>query len=575
MKSLLIVLGCFYLLLSVVSAQNLENVGVKKTLKKGIKFTGGLGFKHSYYQATGIEERFNPNAYIINGNVTANVYGISIPMTFVYSNQKPRYNIKTPQPFNIVGISPTYKGYTLHLGYRNMTFSKYTLSGHTFYGVGAEVKKGKWYVGMMGGRMLKAVQYDSLTNTMPIHERRGYGLKVGYRNKGDEISIMSFYARDEKNSVSAYPSTLAVYPQENHVYSISFKKKINKLITLNFEGARSGLTLNTNDTSRIESGVAMNSIYGIQNTSSTVFSTAFNAGIDIKAGKGKLGAQVEKVDPNFSTLGTYYMNADFQNITVNASYPFWKKKLNLNGRIGVQEDDLSGEKMTKMKRVVSSLSGTVKFSKKLSANFGYSNFNSHLNVKPIDQAFAQNTSYDKADTMNYVQINKSMNAGINFKPLISTNVLHNIMINANYNVSSNEAPLSTIATSMYGSNAVYSVKLKKTGVGLGLNGNYNLNEYQLGKSTFAGVGFTASVPALKKKMKIAVSGRMTNNFENKVLTAKLYSLTNNYNYKLNKHHSLSFTLRYNARQTIAEAELSYYKETFDEFMANFGYNYRF
>lgn len=543
--------------------QNLETI-----TKEKLKVSGALNFNQTLYYSDGVDNRFNPYSYVANGNITASMYGFSVPITFTYSNQNLSY---TTVPFNIVGLSPTYKSWTLHAGYRNMTFSKYTLAGHVFLGGGLEYKKDKWSFSGMGGRLQKAVAYDSLNSRLPVFERRGAGFKAKYTNDGDEISFILFYARDEANSLQVFPDSLGIRPLENQVYSLGFKKKLNEVITLHFEGARSGLNKDTRDT---ETSTG-NALYFLPKNAVTDFSNAFNAGLDFKIGKGKLGAQVERVESNYQTLGAYMINSDFQNITVSGSTPMLKKKVNLSARAGFQRDDLNGLQISRMKRFVGSMNVSVKFSKKLNFTFAYSNFNSVINIKPVDRAFTQNTEFAQIDTLNFVQINQSVNGGMNFIPLESSNIRHGINLNANYAVSSNRSPGETIATSILGSNLGYQVRFKKTGLSIGLNANANLNQFQSGESLFAGLAVTSGFSVFKKKVKIRLSARANNNYENGTLTAKLYSLTNTYAYRLGKHHALNLSLRLNRRESIRQAELSQFTSTFNEFMGSLGYSYSF
>jgi hypothetical protein len=208
-------------------------------------------------------------------------------------------------------------------------------------------------------------------------------------------------------------------------------------------------------------------------------------------------------------------------------------------------------------------------------NFAYSNFNSVINIKPVDQAFTQNTPYDRIDTLNYVQVNQTVTGGLNYIALESTNIRHSINLNANYSMSANQNPGETIETSLMGSTAGYRIRFKKSGVSVGLNGNANLSKYQFGESLYTGLSLTTGFSAFKKKVKIRFSVRANNNYENSVLKAKLYSMTNSYSYKLGKHHAVHLSLRGNRRESIQQAEFSRYTATFNEFMGSLGYSYRF
>lgn len=122
-KSYEISLSLFLLFLffTIISkAQDVEHIN----LKKPVTFHGNLNFQLDYYSANGIPARQKEFSWIINGNPVLNVLGIDLPFTFLFSNFGNKYS----QPFNQFGLSPRYKWITMHLGYRNLTYSNYTLA---------------------------------------------------------------------------------------------------------------------------------------------------------------------------------------------------------------------------------------------------------------------------------------------------------------------------------------------------------------------------------------------------------------------------------------------------------------
>ena len=132
---------------SALPAQDLESLKSARP----VSITGNIGLNTSFYHMSEptIPVRQTPFAYGVNANATLSVYGISMPFSFTwYSNEKAGFR----QPFNQFGISPTYKWLTVHLGYRNLSFSEFTLNGHTFLGAGVEARPGKFRQGSMFGQ---------------------------------------------------------------------------------------------------------------------------------------------------------------------------------------------------------------------------------------------------------------------------------------------------------------------------------------------------------------------------------------------------------------------------------------
>src|SRR6478736_8024919 len=159
---------------TISAAQSLDNLAEKDP----VKINGGLSLSQIGYTANGIENRRDPYSYFLTGNVNLSIYGWSIPFSFALSNQ----NRSFQQPFNQFGLHPTYKWATAHVGYANMTFSPYTLSGHIFRGIGVDLSPGKFHFAAMYGNLQRAVPWDSINSRKAAFRRDGFGIKTGYRD---------------------------------------------------------------------------------------------------------------------------------------------------------------------------------------------------------------------------------------------------------------------------------------------------------------------------------------------------------------------------------------------------------
>ncbi len=104
-------------------------------------------------------------------------------------------------PFNRFSLNPSYKEYTLYAGYNSMTFSKFTMSGHDYFGGGFGYSgEGSIEVEAFFGRLRKAVLPDSST-TDAGYARLGGGIKIGYKSDKYNISANVIKIKDRKNSV--------------------------------------------------------------------------------------------------------------------------------------------------------------------------------------------------------------------------------------------------------------------------------------------------------------------------------------------------------------------------------------
>ncbi|WMJ71959.1 hypothetical protein RCC89_02055 [Cytophagaceae bacterium ABcell3] len=536
-----------------------------------IRFSGGIGYNHNLYLATGTDDRFNPFSNVVTGNVTASGYGFTVPVSFAYTNQQFSHQL---QPFNIIGLSPSYKNLTVHAGYRNLTFSPYTLSGHNFLGGGVEWNRNKFFISAMGGRLMRASEGIEERGILPVYDRYGGGIKAGLRDGGDEISFITFYARDMPESIFSPSVFSGVRPMENQVYSIILKKSIAEDVAVHFEGAASAITHDTREVSPMAAS-GIGSLYFMPVTDNTEFYRAFNTGITFGINNGSFGVNFERVEPDFRTLGAYFFNSDFQNITGNFSKTLFKNKMSLSLTGGFQRDDLYNENMSRMNRFVGSANVSMNFSERFSASGSFSNFNSFTNVRPVDEVFLQTTEFDRLDTMNFVQLSQNMNLNMNYKVIENSRLIHNMHGGVNHNQISNTMGLTRIANGMTAAFGGYNISWKESGLSVGANLNANRNTYEAGNAYFAGGGLNLGAAFFKKKLRANWVTNLSNNYEGRNLTANLVSIINSYSLKVGKFQSLALNMRYTGRRAVADAQHTFYNTSFHEFMGTVGYNLSF
>ena len=172
---------CFIVIIvlyaNVANGQDLDNLSKKDI----VKMSGGIGLQTTTYSAFGMDAKRDPFMWQLNMNLNFNILGIiQAPFSASFSSQASKYS--SPQPFNNFGISPNYKAVTLHLGYRSINLSEFSLSGSQFLGVGVEIKpkdaivKGK----ALWGRFAKSIYFnpDGTMATNPSFERYGWGTGI-------------------------------------------------------------------------------------------------------------------------------------------------------------------------------------------------------------------------------------------------------------------------------------------------------------------------------------------------------------------------------------------------------------
>src|SRR5687767_6807251 len=168
---------------------------------------------------------------------------MSIPVSATITQQ----NRSFTQPFNQFGLSPHYKDVTVHLGYRSMNFSDFTLAGNIFLGAGFEVAPHNANVRFSGmyGRLVKPVSPGRLVDGViagePAYRRMGYAGKISFGKNGNLLDFILLKAKDDENSIKA--DTLQdLKPAENLVLGFRVAQKLSERIKFDIQYAFSAYT---------------------------------------------------------------------------------------------------------------------------------------------------------------------------------------------------------------------------------------------------------------------------------------------------------------------------------------------
>jgi hypothetical protein len=430
-----------------LSAQDLENVSKAKTLG----WTGSIGSNLTTYSVRGIDRRMNPMHYNFFGNFNIKIKEeFDIPLSFTYN----QFGLDVQKPFYQFGISPKYKKIQLHLGHRNMFFNNYSLSGHTFYGVGVEFNPGKFRFSAMKGRLrepllLDQTQTQSFTN--PQFKRSGWGVKVGVGSFRNHLDLMVFKAKDEANSIEnwqepVYQSSISgqtgkFAPAENLIFGITTKWSLYKNITW---GVEAGASLYSDDLNKENVDFNM-PFFDLKRTS--VLKYAGKTNINIPMGPLTLNAAYERVLPDYFSMGMYNFINDMENITLSPSINLFSGKLFMNGMIGIQRNNLDGSRSETTKRLINNYNLTFAPKPEYGITLNYTNFS--FNQQPQAILLSDTVLIKQINTslaiMPYYNISKdstsqqSLNSAIIFQNAEDLNPvtrqfgsMNTMMITANY-----------------------------------------------------------------------------------------------------------------------------------------------
>jgi hypothetical protein len=476
-----------------IRAQDLEKIGKKDMLT----INGGLNVSSVVYHANGISNRRQPFTYFVNGNVTGNVLGISLPFTFNYSNNQITYS----QPYNIQSFNPTYKWIKGYAGITAMNFSQYTQNGHVFAGGGVELTPKNFKFGALYGRFKKATPFDFENNSdmNMAYKRMGWGGYAGYGRGGHEIKFIYFAAEDDANSLAFVPLNTQVAPMRNAVVSAVGKTVLFKKLMLEAEYALSGITRNLQSNLENSSAPKNKLPYLFSTNPSSQFFEAYKAGIAYNLKLFRVAFNYERVAPEYKTLGAYFFNNDLENFTLAPSATLWKGKLSLAANTGLQRNNLNGDKLSTTKRWVGALNAAYAPNTKWNFNANYSNFSAFTRQRPQDNPFYKNN----LDTLNFYQLTQNAGFGVTHQ-FASTAVKHVMALTTSYQVTGQDQGRINDANA-FGINQTIGAPAKvvngnlshnmlltqsKISLGLVLNGNYS--EQQGFYTLFAGPGVVAS-----------------------------------------------------------------------------------
>ncbi|WP_139827913.1 porin family protein [Marivirga sericea] len=568
-KALYAIIVLFFLSEHGLFSQNLESIGKENP----ITVSGGVSVNQIFYANNGLDSRRDPYSFFASGNINFDLYGWSVPLSFAYSNQQ----VSFQQPFNQYSVNPTYKWISGHFGFTNMNFSPYTLGGHNFLGAGVEARPGKWQVSAMYGRLLAPVQPDSTSETrgIPSFRRMGWGVKAGYADGQDQLHFIIFNAKDDVNSIDYVPEEEDILPEENLVISLIGSKKLFSRVVLNAEYSISGITRDTRtEAISPEEYRFFNNVGGLfQPRISTGYYNAFNSGINYQADAFTVGVGLERIDPGYRTLGAYFFNNDLINYTVNAATSIFSGKVNLAGNIGLQKDNLDGEKVSTMERTVGSINVGFAASEKLNISTSYSNFTSFTNIRSQFVDINQLTPYDNLDTLNFTQI--SQNASVNGSYILQSSEDRRQNLNVNFSFQDAADQQGGVeqnsGSQFYLMNASYSLSLVPKSMTISGSFNYNENKALNNNTRTLGPTLAINQSFLDKALRATLSSSYNSSFSNGDNTANILNIRSSGSYSIKKKHNINLGLAMVNRQSKRESATS----DFTEFTATLGYSYNF
>ncbi|MDR2127056.1 MAG: hypothetical protein LBP63_09540 [Prevotellaceae bacterium] len=568
-KILFVLASCFFAANAFSQAVNVEDIG-NIFKNKPFTFSGGLSAGSVFYGGNQQSGRQNWT-YYISGSLNTSIYGqINIPININITNLGK--NMSYPSLPNRLSLHPTYKWITGHIGDVSMSFSPYTLNGHQFTGGGVEMNPGKFKIGIMGGRLLKKVEYSAQAPSLtPNYERFGYGIKTQYNAEKYSAGLTYFAAKDTKDTQMEHAlDSLGIKPLQNSVIGFDFRLNLLKNITLLTEYAVSFVTHDTRAPKDEEASFVEN-IFGAK--TSTGIYNALNAKLNWQLAKNVIGIGYERIDPNYKTLGAYYFNNDYENITLNYARPFLKgDKANVALSFGVQRDDLKNQNDNNNTRYTGSVNLNYNPSEAMQISANYSTFQSYRNLKSQFDYINEISPYDNMDTLNYTQLSQTIDGSVtySFKQTESMNQRLNLAVS--YQESADrqgDVALQGNVSRFLNSAMIYNLSLIKSGINITASANYSYSYGGLIETHTFGPMLGVTAGLLNKKLTTGFSASYNVNMNSGQTQIKVLNLRANAAIAVLKKHNISANIVWQNRNLLTTN-----KKT-DAITATFAYSFSF
>ena len=513
-------------------AQNIEEVLAFRK-KTPLKISGSISARTTLFSSQPNEAR-QSFTYQLTGSVHLSLYELlNIPLSFNLNNYGA--NFSYPSLPNRLSLHPSYKWAKAHIGDVSMSFGPYTLNGHQFTGLGVELSPGRWQVSAMAGRLLKRVDADPNIPSLQVgYERWGYGLKTRYEGSTFALGGTAFAARDRDGRISFDIDALGIYPKGNIALGIEGSLSLIKDLKLSLEY---GLSRMQQDLRSAE----------------VSYYHALKADVSYSFVGNTLGVGYERIDPGYATLGAYYFNNDYENLTLNYSRSFFDSKLSLALSGGLQRDDLMGQKQEHNKRFVGSAQVGFTPSEALSASVSLSSFQSYRNLKSSFDYINARTPYDNLDTLQFTQLSHSLDADISWHLKQSEAQTQTLSATLSYQEAADRQGRYIQPgqlTRFMNLGTSYSLDL--SALDLTLTGGFNVSNNYVDRKAVLTLGPSLSLAKrfLKKQLSTGLSLSYNETQEAGQRLAQVYNLRATAGYRFWGKHGLNASVAYQGRKLL-------------------------
>jgi hypothetical protein len=287
--------------------------------------------------------------------------------------------------------------------------------------------------------------------------------------------------------------------------------------------------------------------------------------------KNNIGVGYERIDPDYETLGAYYFNNDYENVTLRYARPLFEDKVNIALSGGLQRDDLKNSQEQSSKRFVSSANVDYRPNEKLSTSFSYSSFQTYMNIRSQFDYINEQTPYDNLDTLNFTQLSQNMALNTNYSFGKNENRKNNLNINLSFQEAADKQGGFIRPGSLsrfYNMTTAYNLLLVP--IGINVQAAFNTTYNYISGSDFVTIGPTLGVRVklLQKKMTTGVSSSYNVSINQGETQSKVLNIRWNGVYTFLQKHNLSASTVWQKRDMVVRGRT-------ESLTAIFGYAYSF
>lgn len=304
--------------------------GDSTSLKKSkLKLSGSIQVNGGFFKSTRNPGRMPGGYYRISGNPRLRYGKWDIPLKFQFGN----FEDRLLQPFNKIGISPSYKWITIHAGHQQLDFSPFVYQNHLIFGAGLELNPGKFRFAALYGELKRATSGGILSiqerYSRPAYKRVGLTSRIGVGTDENFVDLVFLKAKDHGSGAVAVMDSLRIYPEENFVFGLNTEQRIAEKWYFKATGALSSYTHDTRSSeSSNDRFFASNLVYAIiQPRISTNYAGAISGELEYRDKAWRAKGNYEYVQPNYVSMGVYAVQSDLQRFAIDLQGFLFERKL--------------------------------------------------------------------------------------------------------------------------------------------------------------------------------------------------------------------------------------------------------